>query len=277
MHTDTARRPLGRLLWELLLLGLTLVQLFPLYIVVVNVFKTKSIHESIIGWPKQATLDNLTNVLFKTNFTTALGNSLLVTVVSLLVLLFIGSMAAYPLARVRSKLSSLFSFYFLLGLMLPMQFAMIPLFQLVKSLGWMNSYTALIAVQIAYNLPITILIFSSFIRSIPQELEKAAQIDGCNSFTTFWRIVFPLLKPAMAVVIISNLLVIWNDFLSPLLLVSDKGKQTLPVMILSFQGQYGSDVTSMFTAVVLASLPLVVLFLFLQRYFYKGITEGAIK
>jgi raffinose/stachyose/melibiose transport system permease protein len=274
---DKTKLRWGRYSIEGAVLLLALVQLFPLYIVVNNVFKKKSIHNTILGWPKQFTWDNINTVLFKTNFLTAIGNSLLITIVSMIILLFIGSMAAYPIARIRTRMSALAGFYFLLGLMLPMQFAMIPLFQLVRDLGWMNTYAAMISVQVAYNLPITVLIFSSFIRDIPVELEKAAQIDGCTSFSTLWRIVFPLLKPAMAVVIISNLLVIWNDFLSPLLLISDKGKQTISVMILSFQGQYGSDVTSMFTAVILASLPLILLFLFLQRFFYKGITEGAIK
>lgn len=266
-----------RLPLELFVLVLTAVQFFPLYVVIVNIFKEKNALHSIIGWPDHFSFGNIRYILTETKFMTAFGNSLLVTSVSLLLLLLIGSIGAYPLARVRSRLSSATAFYFLLGLMLPMQFAMIPLFQLVKSLGIMNGYMAMIGVQVAYNLPITILIFSSFIRTIPQELESAAQIDGCSTFGTFWRIVFPLLKPSIVVVVISNLLVVWNDFLTPLLLVSNKGKQTLPVMILSFQGQYGSDITSMFTSVILASLPLVLLFLFLQKYFYKGITDGAIK
>jgi raffinose/stachyose/melibiose transport system permease protein len=256
---------------------LSFVQLFPLYIVVINVFKEKSTNTTILGFPKNFTLENINYVLFNTNFFSALLNSLFVTSVSILILLFIGSMAAYPIARIQSKMSKIVGFYFLLGLMLPLQFAMIPLFQLVRDLHLMNKYSALILVQIAYNLPISVFVFSSFIRDIPQELEKAAQIDGCTTFSTFWRIIFPLLSPAMVVVIISNLLVIWNDFLSPLLLISDNAKQTITVMILSFQGQYGSDITSMFTAIILASLPLVLLYIFLQRYFYKGITEGAIK
>ena len=267
----------ARLPLELFVLALTAVQFFPLYIVIVNIFKRKSAFNSIIGWPEQVTFENLHHVLFNTNFLTAFGNSVLVAAVSLLILLLIGSIAAYPLARVRTRLSAATLFYFMLGLMLPLQFSMIPLFQLVKSLHLMNTYAALIGVEVAYNLPITIVVFSSFIRSIPEELESAASIDGCTAFGTFWRIIFPLLKPAIVVVVISNLLVIWNDFLSPLLLVSDKGKQTLPVMVLSFQGQYGADITSMFTSVMLASLPLVLLFLFLQKFFYKGITEGAIK
>jgi raffinose/stachyose/melibiose transport system permease protein len=267
----------NRIGFELFLILLIIVQFFPLYVVIVNILKPKTELTSIIKWPQKLTLDNINYIINSTSFLHSLWNSVFTTVISICILVFLGSMAAYPLARMKTKIASLLSGYFLLGLMLPMQFAMIPLFQVMKLLGLMDSYTGLILVEVAYNLPLSIFIFMSFIRTIPLELEQAAYIDGCNKFQTFFKVVFPLIKPAVVVVIISDLLVIWNDFLSPLLFISDSNKHTLPVMVLAFQGQYGADVTSMFTAVALASLPLVIVFLFLQKYFYKGITAGAIK
>jgi raffinose/stachyose/melibiose transport system permease protein len=267
----------NKFMFNSFLIILIIIQFFPFYVVLVNILKEKTELTSIISWPNSITLENITYIIQHTSFLHSLLNSIFVTVVSIVILVFVGSMAAYPLVRLKSRLISLFSGYFLLGLMLPMQFSMIPLFQLMKLLGLMDSYIGLILVEVAYNLPLSIFIFMSFIRTIPVELEHAAFIDGCNKFQTFFKIIFPLIKPAIVVVIISDLLVIWNDFLSPLLFISDSTKHTLPVMVLAFQGQYGSDVTSMFTAVTLASLPLAIVFIMLQKYFYKGITAGAIK
>lgn len=230
-----------------------------------------------IALPSSLYFDNIVKVMTKGQFPMTLLNSVIVTSISITLLVIFGSMASFPLGRRKDKLFSYIYVYITLGIMLPMQFSILPLFQLIKSFGIMNTRVALIACEIAFNLAVTVFVYKNFIKTVPAALEEAAIIDGCTYYGVFWKVVFPLLKPATATVVITTLIAVWNDFLGPLLIIRDSTKRTLPVMIISFRGQYGNDIGGVFTTITFASLPLVVLFLFLQKYFYKGISAGAVK
>jgi ABC-type sugar transport system, permease component len=264
-------------IFEVVMLLITLIVGYPIFVMAINVFKTPMEMANWIALPDSLYFENITKVMTKGGFPTSLLNSVVVTGISILFLVVFGSMAAFPMGRKREKVFSYLYIYLTLGIMLPMQFSILPLFQLIKSFGIMNTRVALIACEIAFNMAVTVFVYKNFIKSVPAALEEAATIDGCTYFGLFWKIVFPLLKPATATVIITALIAVWNDFLGPLLIIRDSAKKTLPVMIIGFRGQYGNDIGGVFTTITFASLPLVILFLFLQKYFYKGISAGAVK
>lgn len=269
--------PIGTRILDMLLFILTVFMAYPLFVMVINVFKTPLQRADWIALPTQFYTDNIVKVFTKSGFAQSLANSLFITVISIGVLVIFGSMAAYPLGRRKEKVFNALYIYITLGIMLPLQFSILPIFQLIKNLGLMDQRLALILIEIGFNITITVFIYKNFIKSVPIALEEAAIIDGCSYFGVFWRIVFPMLKPATATVIITNLIYVWNDFLGPLLVIQSAAKRTLPIMIISFRGQYGNDIGAVFTTITFASLPMIVLFLCLQQSFYKGISAGAVK
>jgi len=263
--------------FEVIMLIITLIAAYPMFVMAINVFKTPMEMADWIALPTSLFAGNIVKVMTKAGFPASLLNSIIVTSISITLLVIFGSMASYPFGRRKEKMFSFLYIYVTLGIMLPMQFSILPLFQLVKSFGIMNTRVALIACEVAFNMAVTVFVYKNFIQTVPNALEEAATIDGCSYYGMFWKIVFPLLKPATATVIITTLIGVWNDFLGPLLIIRDGGKRTLPIMIISFRGQYGNDIGAVFTTITFASLPLVILFLFLQKYFYKGISAGAVK
>jgi len=262
---------------DIVMFIITVIVAYPLFVMVINVFKTPLQRADWISLPTQFYTDNIVKVFTKSGFSNSLFNSLFITIISITILVIFGSMAAYPLGRRKEKVFNYLYLYITLGIMLPLQFSILPIFQLIKNLGLMDSRLALILIEIGFNITITVFIYKNFIKSVPVALEEAAIIDGCSYAGVFWRIVFPMLKPATATVIITNLIYVWNDFLGPLLVIQDAAKRTLPIMIISFRGQYGNDIGAVFTTITFASLPMIILFLCLQQSFYKGISAGAVK
>jgi raffinose/stachyose/melibiose transport system permease protein len=207
----------------------------------------------------------------------AFMNSCIITICSLLGLVVLGSLAAYPLARRTGRWANATFLYFVAGIIVPFQLIIIPLYREVKTFGLLNTYTGVILVSIAGSLPLVVFLFTGFIRAIPRELEEAAVIDGAGQLRVFWQIIFPLMRPITSTVIITSLLVVWNDFFLPLLFLQSEEKRTLPLAIYSFVGQYNNDWPLIFASVIMASLPLILVFLFLQRYFIRGLASGAIR
>jgi raffinose/stachyose/melibiose transport system permease protein len=230
-----------------------------------------------IGLPKPVAWDNITTAWQNANLGQALFNSLLITSAGVLGLIVLGASAAYPLARRMGRWPNGIYVYFILGLIVPLQLGLIPLYQLWQELGLLNSPLGVILIQIGELLPLTIFLFTGFIKTVPRELEEAATIDGAGQFRTFWTIVFPLLRPVTATVAIATSLVIWNDFLIPLLFLQDPNLQTIPLAIYGFVGEYSQSWNLIFASIVVSSLPIIALFLILQRSFIKGLTGGALK
>lgn len=230
-----------------------------------------------IGWPHTFAWSNFSDAWTNANLGQAFFNSVLVTSFSVVGVVVPGAMAAYPLARRRGAWSNHIYTYFVAGIIIPAQLGLIPLYREMNTLQLINTYQGAILLYIAGNLPLVIFLYTGFLKTVPRELEDAALIDGAGPWSSFWLVVFPLLRPVTATVIITTSLFVWNDFFIPLLFLQRDETHTLPLAIFTFAGQYNDNWTLIFASVVLASLPMIVLFLFLQRYFIKGIAGGALK
>ncbi len=238
-----------------------------------------------------------TPVLLKKSATPLKPGFLVSRGLSLLIVLFWGALVIIPLmvlssvalkspvellnnplvARFTGPWSQRIYIYFVAGLIVPLQLGLFPLYKEMHDLQLINTYYGVILLYIAVNLPFVIFLYTSFIKTVPRELEEAALLDGAGPMQIFWLIVFPLLTPVTATVAITSALSTWNDFFIPLIFLQRDGMQTLPLAIFNFVGQYNNNWPLIFASVIISSLPLIVLFLVLQRYFIKGITAGALR
>lgn len=205
-------------------------------------------------------------------------NSLIITIVTIVLVLLLGSMASYAFARINFVAREPLYFVFLLGLMIPGAAVIVPLYQLNVTYHLMNTYLAVIGPQVALSLPFSILLLRSFFQTLPREIEDAAFIDGASRFQVYWQILLPLTKPALTTVGIFVGLGAWNDFLFPLLYLTKTEMRTLPLGIIAFVTTLGqSQYEDQFALLVMMTLPVIIAFLFLQRYFVGGLTSGAVK
>ncbi|MFC9425880.1 carbohydrate ABC transporter permease [Streptomyces sp. NPDC056987] len=260
---------------ELVMIAVAVVFLFPVYALVTLAMKDpRQIAESPLSPPAPPTFANFGDAWSSASLGPALVSSALITTVSLLLLIVLGSTGAYYLARRARGLGYGLYVLFLLGIVLPFQLGMIPLYKLVDSLGWLGTYQGMVLFYTGIQLPFTVFLYTGFIRALPADYAQAALIDGCDNRQAFTRIVFPLLRPITGTVIILNAVFIWNDFFTPLLYLGGSGKETVPVGVFSFVGQYVSDYGLVFAGLVLAALPILIVFLLLQRYVIKGFASG---
>lgn len=252
----------------------------PLYIAILNTFKTNTqIINDPAALPAPWTLDNVTRVLFDPNsdLLATLGRTVFIVVSSVVLILIVGSMLGYYVGRYENRMVRIIMLSLLLGLAVPSQVLLIPLTQTLRSVGLLNSYAGLILCNVGFFVPFTVLIFSRFVRSIPRELDEAASIDGAGPLRTFFTVIFPLMRPAASSVAIFASVGIWNDFVNPLILLGPATGTTIMAGLYRTLGQYTSDFGTTFAYMFLASLPILVLFLILQRNFINGLTAGAAK
>ncbi|MEV7086007.1 carbohydrate ABC transporter permease [Streptomyces sp. NPDC093085] len=267
----------GSYLLELVMAAVAVAFLFPVYALVTLALKDpRQVAESPLAPPLPPTFANFGSAWNSASLGPALVNSAVITTVSLLLLIVLGSTAAYALARRATGLGYGLYILFLLGIVLPFQLGMIPLYKLVDDLGWLGTYQGMVLFYTGIQLPFTVFLYTGFIRALPPDYAQAALIDGCDHRQAFTRVVFPLLRPVTGTVIILNAVFIWNDFFTPLLYLGGSGRETVPVGVFSFVGQYVSDYGLVFAGLVLAALPVLIVFLFLQRYVIKGF-EGGLK
>jgi len=260
---------------ELGMIAVALLFLFPIYVLFNLSLKSSSeISGGALGLPSSVKFDNYAQVWNGAHMFAALVNSTIITVVSLLALIIVGSTASYYLARKQSRLSYGMYILFLLGIILPFQLALVPLYRLISDAGLLGTYTSMVLFYTGLQAPFTIFLYTGFLRAMPREYGEAALVDGATHWQSFRRITFPLLRPITGTVIILNAVFIWNDFLTPLIYLGGSANETLPVVVYQFVGQYVSNWGYIFAAVVLATLPMLVLFLLLQRYVIKGFSSG---
>lgn len=207
----------------------------------------------------------------------SLMNSIAIAGSSVILIILFSSAAAYPLSRRKKKWATGLYLYFLSGMMIPFQMTMIPLYKLLGQLNLIGKYPGPILIYIALGLPFSIFLYTAFFKTIPQEIEESALIDGCGPYRMFGSILFPLLKPITSTLLIMNTLTIWNDFFVPLLFLQSKSARTIPLSIYSFTGEFVNQWNLIFAAVIIGSLPLVLLFLVLQKQFIQGMASGAVK
>ncbi|MCD7820296.1 MAG: carbohydrate ABC transporter permease [Lachnospiraceae bacterium] len=269
------------ILWVVLLI-LFLIFIFPFLLVLINVFKTKA---DITASPLALigshgfTLENFPNAMQKMNFWVVFRNSLIVTVSSTVLTLLFSSMAAFVIVRNNWKACTLLFTGMIASMVIPFQVLMIPLVSLYGGIfGVLNSRVTLILMHTGFSVSMATFMFHGAIHTnIPLELEEAALMDGCTRWQTFWRVVFPLLKPTIATVAIIDAMAFWNDYLLPSLVLGRKELYTIPIATQVFYGTYSTDIGMVMAALLLAMLPILILYLFLQRYIVEGVTSGAVK
>ncbi|MFC0469222.1 carbohydrate ABC transporter permease [Halalkalibacter kiskunsagensis] len=259
-------------------LCITIFHIIPFYILSTTALKVSNDFSSRWLFPDYFTLENFVRAWERANLTNAFLNTTIITFGAAILLIFVGSMAAYPLARVQNRLNK-FVYYIFIGIMvIPPLTALVPLYQLVVKMGMINTHEIAIFNNVAAFLPLTIFLYAGFIRStIPKELEEAAKIDGASTLVTFFRIVFPLLKPVTATVLIISCVFIWNDYQFAIFFLQDKSVHTLTVTLASFFGENQNNMNLVAAAALMSSLPMIVLFLLLQKYFIAGLSSGSVK
>ncbi len=221
--------------------------------------------------------DNFVFLFSKTQYPRAFINSVFLTVASELIILIVVPMTAYGISRGNSKITKIIYSFLLASMIIPFQVYMIPLFKQLKLMGLYGNMMGPIVIYVAGSVPFGVLLFTSFLKGVPMEIEEAATVDGCGATRTFWQIVFPLLKPITASMIILNGLGIWNDFLMPMLVLPSNKPKTINVEIFSFIDQFASRWDVVFAGVVCGIIPVFLVFITLQKYFVKGLTAGSAK
>ncbi len=253
---------------------------FPIYLVLVNVFKPSTeIFANPVGLPFSPTLENFQNVINRPDglLWIGLANSIQITVISVVATIILGSMVAYYLARTTGRVTQIIVALILLGMMIPGAVILQPIVQILLNTGLIGSIVGLVLVNIAGGMPFAVIVFLGFVKGIPIELEQAAAVDGAGPLRIFWQIVFPLMRPAAATVLIFTAVGVWNDFIMPLIILGPGAGTTVTVGIYRSVSRYVSDFGAVFAFMVLATIPIFVLFLFFQRYFVKGLMSGATK
>lgn len=257
---------------------MAIIFLLPFYFVVVNSFKPYGdILKSTVSWPQIWSLGNYANAVKRVHFLRVLFNSFFITSVSITFLVLIGSMSAWWLVRNKSKFHTILFFAFVAAMIIPFQSIMITLLRVAHTLHLVNSRFGLIMIYLGYSSPLTVFLYHGYSKSVPRELEEAAYLDGCNTFQVFFLVVMPLLRSMTITVIILQTLLIWNDFLLPLLILNERTLQTIPLAIFSFFGQYSNRWDYALALLILGMIPIVTFFLMLQKHVVQSISSGSLK
>lgn len=266
------------ILFHLVLIAYAGVVLYPLFTMLLG--SVKSMKDLIVnpyGWPEVFKWSNYTRAWTQANFAVYAKNSIFVTLVATAVILLCASMAAFILGRFKFKLNGWIFGLFVAGMIVSGRLSIIPLFLLMRDLKLLNSHLGLILVYTANAMPFSIFLLTTFFRQIPHELEEAAVVEGAGTWTIYWRIMLPLVRPALATVAIFEFMGIWNDFFFPLIFLRSEKLMTIPVGLSVFFGEYATDWATLFAALTISVVPVIVAFIVASRQFIAGLTAGAIK
>lgn len=273
-----------KILIEIIAVIFCLLYLYPIYIVFVNSFKNRQeLYENMLALPKKFSTEYFLKAMEKMEFLNAFKNSLIVTVVSIAILVILASMTAWMLVRTNNKLSKIIFMAFVATMIIPFQTIMMPLMQVMGfardtlHLPMLNTLGGLIYMNVGFGASMAVFLYHGFVKSIPISLEEAATIDGCNKFKVFWKIVFPMLKPTTATVMILDVIWIWNDYLLPSLVLSSKELRTVPLSTASFFGQFTIEWNLAMAGLLLTIIPVIIFYLAAQKYIVKGVAAGAVK
>jgi len=252
--------------------------IYPIIWMVMNSLKTSqdfSINK--LGLPRKFVIQNYIDAWNTANFKDFFINSIIVSVIAVIITVLFGALAAYFLSRFKFKMNALIYGFFIFGLLVPVHATLVPMFLFMQNLGLLNTRLALILPYIAFNLPITIFLLYSFMRAFPMDIEESAIMDGASVFRIFWSIILPMSKPAIATVTILCFINNWNEFVFALVLINDSALQTLPLGLQNFAGQYSTNYVAQMAGLTMALIPILVVFLFLEKEIVKGMTAGAVK
>ncbi len=263
---------------EIILLLFALVFSYPFILMLIVSVKTGS--EAILSpitFPKEFNFVNFLIVFEKMNFLRTFSNSLIVTSFSVLGIILLAGMAAFVIAKSKHKILRNFYFFFLLGMLIPFHTTMVPLTVIMKNLGLLNSIPGICLAYIGKALPFAIFLFTGFIREISPSIIEAAIIDGAPKWKVYWKVIFPMLKPITATVIVIDVLWFWNDFLLPLLVFAKRQLHTIPLTQFNFNNQLSTQWELSFASYVIAAIPVLIIFVTMQNYVISGMTQGAVK
>lgn len=266
-----------KILVNILLTVLAILVILPLAWLIINSFKTnKELFANSLALPEKWLFSNYVDA-WNRGLAHYFVNSAIVSVSSLVFIILLSSLAAYGLTRFKFKHSTVLFFIILGGMALSEQVALVPLYKMLQSLKLYNTYFAMILPYIAFRIPFTVFLIRAYFISIPKELEEAAYIDGYNSFQIFRKIILPISKPVLASSAIVNLNFVWNEFMFALVFLEDNSLMTIPIGLMTFKGQMKADYTVMLAGIAIGCLPMIILYLLMQKQFIRGLMSGSIK
>lgn len=271
----------NRVAMVLLILGLSTI-IFPLYLTIIIAFKqpsemTNSI-SGILSLPKSWSLSNFREAMEVTDFWNSLRNSLLITLLAVGLSIVIHSLMGYALGRNKAK-SKFYSFVYLFivsGMFVPFAILMMPLAKQTAELGLAN-WAGVIILYVVFYMPMNVLLYSGYLVNIPMALEEAAKVDGASTWRTYWKIIFPIMRPMHATVAVLTALSVWNDVMTPLVIMAGSGENTLPLAQLNFQSQFGTNYNLAFASYLLALIPILIFYIICQKQILNGVVNGAVK
>lgn len=266
-----------RWLISIILIIYTCFTIFVVGATLLNSLKTKSdLVTNFVGLPKAITLENFATILLEDDFLLYFRNSLILTVCGTLGCIILSAMVAYGIARYEFKGKSLLSSYFLIGMMVPIQVSVLPLFLILRQLGLLNHLIGLVLVYIS-QISMSCLIFQKFFRTIPKALEESARLDGCHDLKIFFRIVLPICKPVIFTMSLITAIGYWNDFYMPMVLLGNKNVRTLTLAIYQYIGQFTKYMSESMAAVIVTLIPIVIIYFLFSSQIVEGLTGGAVK
>ena len=276
-HTGKTNRPVT----ILLIMGCFTI-FFPLYMAVIIAFKKPSeMTNDIMGalsFPSSWSFDNFAEAMRVTDFWNSLGNSLLITALTVIIAILVHSLAGYAIGRNmgNSKFYKFAYLYIVSGMFVPFAILMMPLVKQTSQMG-IGNRAGVIILYVVFYMPMNLLLYSGYLKNIPLALEEAARVDGAGTWKTYWSIIFPVMKPMHATVAVLTALGTWNDVMTPLVIMSGTGKNTLPLAQLNFQTQFGTNYNLAFASYLLALIPILLFYLFCQKQILNGVVNGAVK
>jgi len=269
---------IANILKYIVISGLLLLYIVPFLFVLVNSFKDrKDVISNPLALPSTFKFSNYISAFEKMSYGHAFFNTLIITVLSVLIIIIFSSMTAYILVRKSWKFNKIMFFAMVISMIIPFQGIMIPLVKIYGSIGMLNTKWSLIYMYLGFGLSLAVFMYHGFIKSIPLELEEAAMIDGATRFQTFWKIVFPIMKPITMTITTLDMLWIWNDFLLPSLVLIAPNERTLQLSTYYFSGTYTIDYGLSMSALMLSILPILIIYLFLQKSIIGNVLQGSIK
>ena len=264
-----------------LILG-TLTVFFPLYMAIIIAFKkpTEMTNDvaGALSFPQQWSFDNFAQAMEVTDFWHSLGNSLLIAVATIVLAILIHSVAGYAIARsmANHKMYRVVYLYIVSGMFVPFAILMMPLVKQTAQMG-LGNRLGVILLYVVFYMPMDILLYVGYLKNIPQALDEAAEIDGATTWKTYWSIVFPMMKPMHATVAVLTALGTWNDVMTPLVIMSGTGENTLPLAQLNFQTQFGTNYNLAFASYLLSLIPILIFYIVCQKQILNGVANGAVK
>lgn len=263
-----------------IILVTTLLFLTPIYLAVLTAFKTKQeLSLSVLAWPGKIYIQNFIEGMQRSDFFQSLKNSVLVTFPSVVLIVLCSSMSGYSISRYGKGTKALRGLdkLYLASLMIPFQILMIPVYKIYKNLNLLNSRVGMILMLTGTSIAYASFLYVGFVKSIPREIEESAYLDGCSQMQAFWQIVFPLLKPISATVAALHVMWLWNDFNISIILLQKERVRTITVKQFYFFGEHTADYGMAFATAILSMIPVIICFIFMQKYVISGVSAGAVK